>query len=178
MRISYSLLSLWQKGDVEGAIKTYLHTNNTPNERMKQGKIIHKEIQDHIVKHNKFPDWFFKYEFTKPENEKEVVVKYNERFDLKAILDTYDTGIGFEYKTGTQDSLVWARSAQVPLYMLTCSLADIPVSKFYLMHWDQYRKERDYSLIWYNQEQIDKARNYIDSYAPEIYEYFSREGII
>lgn len=178
LRLSYSLLYEWSRGNIDGAIKTYFHMQREANKYMEDGRRIHKEIQDHIVKTNELPDWFFKYEFLEPENEKEVIVPYNDLFDIKILIDTYDCGTGFEYKTGVSDSLVWSRTAQIPMYFLVCELAKIPIDKFYLMRWNQYTKEKDFLIYWNSQKAQDYARNFIDSYGTEIHDHFTEQGLI
>lgn len=182
LRLSYSLLSQWAKGDVDGAIQTYFHIDRKVNKYMADGRRIHKEIQNSIVANNNFPEWFYDIrtfgEFKSPENEKEIIVSYNDLFDIKILIDTYDDGVGFEYKTGVYDSLTWSRAAQIPMYFLVCKIAGIPIDKFYLMRWNQYTKEKDFVIIWNSEKLHDYARNYIDSYSTEIYEHFLNEGLI
>jgi len=183
LRLSYSLLSQWARGEVDQAIQTYFHMKSTPNKYMIDGRRLHEEIQKPIEEKGQFPDWFFDIKnfegsFKHPENEKVVVASYNDIFDVKCIIDTYDSGVGFEYKTGVSNSLEWSRKAQIPFYFLVCELAELPIEKMYLMRWNQYLKEKDYIIYWNSKLARDYARDYIDSYGYEIYEFFKKEGLI
>ena len=178
LRLSYSLIYQWSRGEVDKAIQTYFHMQQEDNKYMNDGRKIHKEIQDHIMSKKKMPDWFFRYRFDNPEVEKSVIVPYNDLFDIKILLDTYDSGTGFEYKTGNNDSLVWSRTAQIPIYFLVCNLAKIPLEKVYLMRWNQYNNTKDFVMIWNTKSAEEHARNWIDSYGTEIYEHFKSEGLI
>lgn len=178
LRLSYTLLSLWYRGDVDAAVQTYFHMERPITEQMEEGKEIHNQIAEHIEKKGQFPDWFFPVELENPEPEKEVVVSYNEYFDLKCYMDCLDNGILYEYKTGVTDSLEWARSDQLPLYFLIAELGGLTVVSGYLIHYNQYLKEVDFAIVHNTQSKRDRARELIDSAGPEIYEYFVTEGLI
>jgi len=176
MRLSYSLISQWARG--EDVVSTYFHLDTKPTKQMIAGREIHESIAEYIKKNNKFPGWFFDYELRKPEPEKEVVVTYNEMFDLKCIIDLLDTPLLFEYKTGVADSLEWARTDQIPFYFLACEIAGIPVESAFLIRHNQYNKKSDFTVIHNHKELREHARNVIDSYAPEIYSFFEKEGLL
>lgn len=148
------------------------------NKAMDSGREIHESIRQHVATTGKLPSYLFSQELHKPEPEKEIIVPYNEQFDLKVIIDCLDTPTGYEWKTGVSDALTWARTAQIPLYMLACELAGIPVEKFYLVRWNQHNKTRDWAMVWNTPDKIETARNWIDSIAPEIFEYFNANGLI
>lgn len=178
IRLSYSLLSLWERGDINGAIDTYFHIDRPSTEAMDNGKRVHKEIEEHIKVYNAFPDWFFNYPLKLPETEKEVVVSYNELFDIKGVFDCVDTVSGtlFEFKTGNSDSLEWARTWQLPIYFLLAELNKMDIEKALLIRHNG--KQSDYCVVHNSQRLRDKARNIIDSIGPEIHDYFTKEGLI
>lgn len=180
LRVSYSLLYLWNRGDIDGAVSTYFRTPRDVSDQIQQGKDIHEEIAKHIEVYNTFPDWFFKHELKLPETEKKIIVPYNEMFDLSAVFDCYDSlqTLLFEYKTGVSDSLEWTRTFQLPFYFLVGELSSTPIERAFLIRWNQYKKERDYTLVWNSQKLRDNARNFVDSYAPEIYKFFEHEGLL
>lgn len=178
IRLSYSLLSCWERGDVDGAVAQYFHLDRPGTEAMDNGRRVHKEIEEHIRKYNTFPDWFFKYDLTLPETEKEVVVSYNELFDLKGVFDCLDTPNKtlFEFKTGNSDSLEWARTWQIPIYFLLADLNKMDVEKALLIR--NNGKQSDYCIVHNSERLREVARNVIDSIGPEIHEYFLKEGLI
>jgi hypothetical protein len=178
IRLSYSLLSLWERNDIDGAVRTYFHMDGPVNEAMKNGKRLHQEIEKHILAFNTFPPWFFEYDLKLPETEKEVVVDYNEMFTLKGIFDCIDRidGTLFEFKTGNTDALAWARTWQLPIYFLIAELAKIEVKKAFLIQNNGQRSE--FVIVHNTKGKRDDARNRIDSLGPEIHSYFEREGLI
>jgi hypothetical protein len=156
----------------------YFHLDKEPTEAMKDGKLIHEGIADYVKEHKKFPEWFFNYELKNPEPEREVVVSYNELFDLKCIIDLLDGPLLFEYKTGITDSLAWSRTDQIPLYFLACEIADIDVDTAFLIRHNQYSKKSDFTVVHNSKRLREHARNVIDSIAPEIHSFFLEAGLI
>ena len=165
-------------GDTDRAVRTYFHLDTQPTRQMIDGREIHEEIAEHIKKTGQFPEWFFNYSLLNPEPEKEVVVSYNDIFDLKCIIDCLDTPLMFEYKTGVTDSLGWTRTDQLPFYFLVCELADIKVDSAFLIRYNQYIKKSDYAVVHNHKGLRDHARELIDSVGTEIYSFFESEGFI
>ena len=182
IRLSYSLISLWERGDMEGAVSTYFHLDRPVSRQMTEGKEIHEDIAKTIDETGAFPKYLnFDYQLLIPETEKAVTVPYNELCDLKAIFDCYSIPDLFEFKTGVSDSLVWSRTFQVPLYFLIAELDGIPedmMEKAYIIRYNQYNKTSDYTVVHNTKEQRDKARNVVDSVVYPIWKYFSDEGLI
>ena len=178
LRLSYTLLAYWERGDIKGAIDSYLHKATFTSDAMQHGKDIHKELADYIREHKKFPEWFFTMELKDPEPEREVVVSYNDMFDLKGIFDCLDrpNKTLFEFKTGKSDSLEWAKTWQLPMYFLIAELANIDIDKAVIIRHDG--KESDYCVVHNSKRNRDLARNIIERYGPEIYNNFMNEGIL
>jgi hypothetical protein len=176
IRLSYSLLSCWERNDVDGAVATYFHMDRPSNPAMENGKKVHQELAEYIDKHNSFPDWFFKYELTLPQTEKEVIVSYNEMFDIKGVFDCYDSGTLFEFKTGGSDSLEWARTWQLPIYFLIAEIAGIPIDKAILIRNNGIQS--DFCVVHNSKRLRDKASNIIDSLGPDIHNYFTEQGLL
>lgn len=178
LRLSYSLLTAWERGQIEDAVNMYFHTGSMSSPQIEFGLKFHQDMADHITKYNSFPDWFFTKDLILPQCEREVVVDYNEMFTLKAVFDCYDNPNLYEFKTGKQPSSDWCRTFQLPLYFEVAELAGIEVEKAFLIRHNQYKNETDYSMVYNNKRQRDKARNLIDSVGPEIYNFFEEQGLL
>jgi hypothetical protein len=166
-------------GDYQGAVDLYFHADKPTSRQMQDGKDIHEQIANHIKETNNLPTFLnFNYTLMIPEPEKSVVVTYNELCDLKAVFDCLDEPTLFEWKTGVSDSLEWARTFQIPMYFLIAELAKIKIDKAYLVRYNQYTKESDYSIVHNTPKQIEEARNVIDSVVYPIHKYFSEVGYI
>lgn len=179
LRLSYSLISTWEKGDTKGAVDLYFHVDRKASKQMEDGKEYHKEIAEHINKFNRLPDYMnFNLTFKMPEPEKEVVVEYNELFNLKGVFDCFDNPDLFEFKTGVSDSLEWARTWQLPFYFLIAEINKTPVERAFLIRHNQYKKETDFAVIHNSQRLRDQARNVVDTVGPDIYTYFTDQGLL
>jgi len=179
IRISHSLISAWERNDIQGAIELYFHVDRKGSEQMSEGKRYHEEIAENINKYNSLPAYMdFKASFLTPKTEHSVTVPYNEICDIKGVFDCLDEPNLYEWKTGVSDSLEWARTGQIPLYFLICELAGIPVDLAYLVRHNQHEKKTDYAIIHNSVKLRDKARNIVDSTCYSIWEYFNSVGLI
>ena len=180
LRLSWSLCNLWHRGEIDNAVQAYFHIDRPITRQMKEGKELHDKVGQYIQRHTAFPKWFFDYKLETPESEKEVVVSYNEYFDLKGYFDCYDstTKTLFEFKTGKTDSLTWSRSWQIPIYFLLGELKGLEIQSAFLIRYNQYIKETDFCIVHNSKELRDSARNFIDSNAVEIREFFLINGLI
>jgi hypothetical protein len=178
LRLSYSLLVCWDRGDVQGAMDMYLHKDVPVSDAAKNGRRVHEELSEYINKNKSLPEWFFKYELKDPETDKVLVASYNDQFDLKGIYDCLDipTKTLFEFKTGKSDSLEWSRTWQLPIYFLLAELNNIDIEKEIVIRNDG--KESDYTVVHNSERLRVEARNIIERYGPEILNHFMNEGLL
>lgn len=178
VRLSYTLLEFWRLGKIQEALDMYFRRRPTPSTpAMEQGKQIHESVQKYVLKHLRFPEQISKIPVKNPVIEQEFVVDYSEQFLLKVKIDIFDTDCFFELKTGMTDVMKYTRDYQIPIYFLACELSGNPKKKAYIIHYNQYSKEKEVVLVWNSKRQIDLAKNYIDSIAPDIYQYFNGNGL-
>lgn len=178
LRLSYSLLQTWQRGDVDRAVQMYFRMDSPTTRQLEEGKEMHKEISSHIELHRRLPDYMPQIPLSNPLPEKEVIVSYNELFDLKAIFDCLDGDTLHEYKSGVSTSSDYANQDQIPFYFLVDGMTSQSLKKAYLIHHNQYTKKNDFVLVWKSDRLLERARNLIDSMGPEIYAHFKKEGLI
>jgi hypothetical protein len=179
IRLSYSLISVWERGQTQEVIDLYFHVDRKGSRQMDEGKKYHQEIAESIKNFNSLPPYMdFKANFLTPKPEHEIVVPYNELADLKGIIDCLDEPYLYEFKTGVADSLEWARTNQLAFYFLLCELAKIPITSAYLIRHNQYEKTTDYTIVHNSEKLRDKARNVVDSVVYEIHNYFSEQGLL
>lgn len=156
----------------------YFHVGGMSTPQIEYGIKFHQDMADHIEKYNSFPDWFFGKDLKLPHCEKEVVVDYNELFSIKAVFDCWDIPNLYEFKTGKQPSSDWCRTFQLPLYFLVADLAGIEVDRAFVIRYDQYHDNTDYSVVYNSKRKLEEARNLIDSAGPEIYTFFEEQGLL
>lgn len=178
LRVSYTLLNLWRQGKVQEAISCYFHMPMVSTPAMKKGKKVHKIIEEMIQSDGVLPDFLPKFKLVKPQAEKEVVVSYNDQFDLKCIIDCLDEPNLYDWKVGVTSALEWSGTLQLPLYFFICQLAGIEVDKGYIVRYNPIERKTDWVLIHNTPKMREYGENLVASLAPEILAFFEQEGLI
>ncbi len=181
LRISYSLLNLWSKGQQEEAVQNYLHIEREKTPQQLHGIDTHKEWQNKIMKNKKITLGNKEYVFTNPQCEYEVIADYNDRWLVKGYIDTVDfLPDNFvnaqEYKTGGTSSAQYSNTMQIPFYFMLLTMIGFKPRKAEVIHEDADKKI-DSALVWFWDEFVKDAQNYVDSLAPEIESYFITNSI-
>ena len=180
LRLSYTMLSLAEKGQWADLINMLNRVPKEPTPAMIDGSRIHKEIEEHIMKFNTFPEWLFSGGLVLPKVEEKAVITYNDLYDISGIFDCVDdaTKTLYEFKTGTQSSTDWARTHQIPMYFMMLGRLGRTVEKAFLIHYNQHTKTKDWVVIHNSPGMVAKAENYIETYGSEILLYLQNEGLI
>ena len=178
LRLSYSLLSTWQRGEIDRAVQMYFRIQAPSTPQLDDGRAIHKEISQHILTFKKLPEYMPQIPLNDPKPDYEVVVPYNDLFDLKGVYDCLDDDTVHEFKTGVMSSVDYANMDQIPFYFLIDEMTENQLQQAYLIHYNQYLKKNDFVKIWKSQRLINKAKNLVDSVGPEIYAHFQKEGLV
>ena len=180
IRVSYSALNLCEKGKWDELVYLLFHVDRPITEAMEDGRKIHKEIEEYIIKYNSFPDWLFKGDLVLPKTEEKIVISHNDFIDVSGIFDCYDvaTKTLYEFKTGVQPSTDWARTHQIPIYFYMMEKIGRECDRAFLIHYNQHTKQKDWTVIHNSPLQIEKAKNYIETFGNEIYNFMQNEGLI
>jgi len=171
--ISFSLLTLWNSGRWEDAISMYFHKDTKKSRQMSEGLEYHHKWEDSIKKDKTLTVGGCTLKFNSPKCEVKKLVNYSEQFDLSGIFDCIDGETLYEWKTGVASSSEYTNGNQLPFYFLIAKLEGTPIEKGVLMRYNQYEKEADLTVLWNSDEQIEKAKNFIDSLAPDILTYWT-----
>jgi hypothetical protein len=179
LRVSYTMLAAAEKGLWQEVSDMLFKVQRPVTKAMEEGREIHKEIEDYITKYNMFPEWLFQGAILLPKTEEKVVVEFNDQFDVSGVFDCVDEADHtlYEFKTGTQNSVDWSRTHQIPMYFMLLEHLKRPVEKAILIHWNQHTKKKDWVVIHNSPAQIEKAKNYVETYGGEILAHLQREGL-
>jgi len=178
LRLSWTLLNLWQQGKVDEAVAFYLKLERKETPEMVKGKELHKLNEENLKEARKFIKEFGGLELKKPRVEWKIEMNYNELFDLVGVIDAYDeeTKTLYEFKTGKMSAISYLNSHQLGIYSLLLQKENKPVKKIMVIRWDG--KKTDWAFKWFYPELIEEAKNFVDSLGPEIYQFFEERGII
>ena len=160
-RASYSILSKWAGGQWEEAIKMYFKLETFTSPEMAEGKKWHEGWEKHIIATQALPLELGGKVLTSPVPELKKVVELRPWLDLVGVVDCYDSGTIYEFKTGKQSSEAYASSKQIGIYGLLCTYAGLYVEKAEIYHYDQYLKKYDMSVVWITDEMLKDAFNWI-----------------
>lgn len=178
LRLSYTLLNLWQMGKVDEAISYYFKLERVPTEAMEQGIVIDRLIKKTIENEKKLPDFMGGVKLLNPKPQLKIEIEYNEYFDLVGVIDCYDEGKVFEFKTGKMTSMDYLKSYQTKLYAYLLTKKNYEVKEIIVIRFNQKENISDWAKMFFNEEINEQARNFIDSIAPEIYQFFTQKGLI
>ena len=95
-----------------------------------------------------------------------------------SVIDLYDhAGIGHDYKTGAKSSEEYINGKQAGVYALNLHLNNLPINKFVIHHYDQYKKKVDNSYLWVTEEVMEDALNWIVTLSSDAHEYLQKNGL-
>lgn len=180
IRMSYSLLDRWLRGDKEGAVATYLRTPVKMTPAMKDGIEFDKSVKECIRTLKDIPQL---KDVVYPLDTMPDVKLMNSfpGFDLSGELDAYskEKGIIFEFKCSRiYDSGDYADSYQLPTYFLLCKKNNLPVEKGIVYRYNPVQKTFDLSILYYSERKVMEMESLYKKVAPEIEAYFKEEGVL
>ena len=118
MRVSYSMLSAWERRDYDTAIGMYLGKYRRQNDAMVAGTSYHEDWESEVKRTGKLPSIFGAKDLRNPETEVKVVKKITDWLTLSGVMDLRDVPDVYEYKTGRSPASFYARSHQHTTYQI------------------------------------------------------------
>ncbi len=151
LRISYTLLTLWERHDIQG-VMDYIHgIRKSPTPQMIEGLQFDNKACAEAVKNKRLIPEFGWYELKNPRPQVKLTANLKSDsgipFTLVGVLDLYDDGVIWELKTGLTSSTSYARTKQVRIYSILCKANNMPVNKIYITRYNQYTNKNDVHII-------------------------------
>lgn len=178
LRLSYTLLSLWEQNNINEAIAYYQHKSTLFSDAIQDGRIYDQIWQEEIDTKGTLHIGRSIIKFKKPQTQVKIVSPYLDRFDLVGVIDCLDNEILYEWKSGSSSSLEYSDSPQVKMYFFICELLKIPVKTAVIGHYNQMTDKADITIFHNSAQQREEGENYIQSLSGEIYEHFTKIGIL
>lgn len=176
-RASYSVLRLWEESRYEEAIKAYFKMDRWISEQMADGKTWHEQWAEEIKQSGCLPQIFGGKKLVNPIVEQYKVVQVYDWLDLSFIIDCYDDGTLYEWKTGITNSQDYIRMSQIPVYALGATLLGLPAKKAELHHFNQYNKQADMSVLWLSDKVVKAGFEYVTTFGGEMHNYFVENNL-
>lgn len=177
LKLSYSVIRLWQEGKVSEAIEALHGHWQEPNQYMKYGIEKHKEWENETKVTGRIPEVF---------GGKEIENFYTEQYHKKQILDWLwlsgiidlqyeDNGkvVLVDYKTGKGTANQYTNGLQAPLYKILVPEATM----FRYLCYNQYENKVTSSFMHLSKATLDKALETLISVACDIRATLEQMGL-
>lgn len=173
MRVSYSILNSWSKGYAQDAIDMFFKLPRVENIYMIDGKKHHKSWEEYITKNKRLhPQLSSLCKLLQdPICELKLEMPINDELEFVGVVDCLDNDDLYEFKSGTKPSSEYANSVQADVYSLLCEYHGYHPKKAFYIHFDQYLKTTDSSMVWITETRRENAKKWIIDTASNMLEY-------
>lgn len=178
LRLSYTLLNLWESNQINEAIAYYQHKSTLFTEAIQDGRIYDQVWQEEIDTKKELHIGRTVIKFKAPKTQVKVEVDWLDRFQIVGVYDILDLDVLYELKSGVTSSLEYSDSPQVKMYFFIAGLKGIPIKTSRIIRYNQYKDEADITIFHNSKQQIEEAENYCQTLGGEIWEHFNKIGII
>lgn len=169
------MLSLWEKKDFVGVLNYINGVRFEPSAQMLEGQKYDAEACESGTKNGKLTEEFggFKLRNPKPQLklESEMTDSKGREFTLVGVLDTYDDGDIWEFKTGVMSSIRYAGTKQTRIYYLLCLLNNLPVNAIRITRYDQYDDSNDIHIVIPSNSMASNTKKYLIKTVTDIYDW-------
>ena len=177
LRVSFSILKLWQQGRIEDCVNSYFKLKQLTNPYMEEGKKWDTKVNEHVLKNSCLPQEFGGETLKLPKVQEKWEMDF-EGYTLVGVPDIVDEPTLLEIKTGgSKDSGDYAMDFQIGIYLLLGELLNKNLEKALILHYNQFTKELDRTLIWNTPFERERAKNYILTLSPEIMTFFTEKDL-
>lgn len=175
-RASFSILSLWERGDYENFVKQYFHLEKSRTTReMFEGKEWHKKWEEEIKKTQKLPTLFGDLKLSNPIVETKKVVQVEDWLDFVFICDCYqDNGEFIDFKTGMT---ITGHEIQLGTQAVGLTLSKIKANKGHIYQYNQYTKDIRHDIVWITDKILESSLNWIETLSSDAHNYLLNNGL-
>lgn len=176
LKLSYSVMNLWQRGDINGVIEALHGHWQEPSEAMKFGTMKHKEWEEEVKKTHCMPIVFGGKELVNPKTEKYYKEQLSDWLWLSGIVDLeYGENGEFivDYKTGKGSASAYVNSLQAGCYKILRPKAKV----FTYKHYNQYEEKTSSSIIHLTDNLLTESLDKVFSIACDIRATLESQGL-
>ena len=179
IRVSYSILNSWAKGDIDRAIAPYADVETESTEAMEYGKKMHAVWERYVRKYKKLPKIFGGRKLKAPELELNTkrVRKLTDWCVISGVLDVKDGSTAIDYKTGKSSATDYVNSKQHEVYQVL--YPEIKRFEYYCKNQHVYRDDPSHvtvGVVYLNRNTLEDGLNWILTMAAELREYLINNG--
>jgi hypothetical protein len=172
---SYSVLSTWERGNWDDAIRMYFHLDFEPSEAMKQGKMWHEKFSREVQETGCHPKIFGGQKIN---GEFQVELRIEKKLDdwlqLNGVIDLKTDGTIIDYKTGVSSPSVHFKQLKVyQIFYPKSEDANLGI----IRHFNQYSNKAESVYYHLNQKTLRDGYNWLITNASEMYQYLEENNI-
>lgn len=171
IKLSYSIINTWSRGDYEQAISYYLGHDYPKTPAMELGSLKDKLWTDYALKnkslHSDVGGGLLKNPTIQKKYEKVLPFSKDIQILLRGVPDIYDDYKIIDFKCGQTQASSYLESYQLDYYKIFLPEA---VEGIYLCH-NPYTKKLTKGIKFLTQKNVDQALNHLFTFGGEIIEY-------
>lgn len=180
IRVSYSILNSWAKGDIDRAVAPYAGIEMEPTEAMEYGKEKHAAWEKEVKQTGRLPRRFGGRKLNSPKLElaTKKVRKLTEWCYLSGILDVLDGDTAIDYKTGKTPAGDYLNSRQHEVYQIL--YPNIKRFEYHCNNQHLHKKDDGYvtvAIVYLNRKTLKDGLEWVLTNAAELREYLINNGL-
>ena len=180
IRVSYSILNAWARGDIDQATAPYRGAVAPTTEAMEFGKKMHEEWERETSATRCLPKVFGGRRLQAPELElgTKKVVKLTDWCVVSGVLDVRDGELGIDYKTGKSTASDYANSKQHKVYQIL--YPKLKRFEYYCLNQHLHRSDNDritVSVVYLTQKTLTDGIEWVLTMSAELREYLINNGL-
>lgn len=176
IRLSYSILSCWERGDYDGTIMRLNGNWPEPNEAMKRGSQAHERWENEIKATGNMPKDFGGTKLAEHETEVKRAIWLNDWIQLVGVVDLLEPKIGRDWKFGATGATSYANGYQHKVYQIL-----FPRLEMFAYHsYNPYvptHEAVESAYVHLTKETLTDGIEYVLSNACEIRDYIEKNNI-
>ena len=179
IRVSYSILNSWARGDAERAIAPYAGVKMPPTDAMEYGKRKHAQFENYVRRTKRLPAVFGGRALASPmlELTTKRVCKVTDWCYLSGVLDVLDGDTAIDYKTGKATATDYVNSHQHGCYQIL--YPNIKRFEYYCLN-QHLKRGTDgrvtVGVVHLSRNTLTDAINWVLTNAAELREYLINNG--
>lgn len=176
MRVSYSILSNWARGNYEDAVNTYLGHYPAATPAMEAGKYWHKKWERDGRQTGCLPEIFGGRKLDSPKFELDTkkVIMLADWIQLVGVFDVLEPGIGTDYKSGSSPSSAYANGFQHKVLQIL----EPSLKRFDYHGFNQYTNEVTMSVCHLTQKTLEEGIEYVITHASDMRSYLEQNNLV
>lgn len=164
LKLSHSIMAMWERGDTDGALAALQGVYMPPNEYMKFGIAMHKEWEREVKETNCLPAVFGGRQLVNPQTEVYKVVQLLDWLWLSGIVDLKEEWTLYDYKTGKGSASSYTNSLQSGCYKILHPEATV----FRFLCWNQYTNKVSTSMVHLTEGMMQRSLDHVVTIACDI----------